>query len=847
MSTTIDSLDIQIKTSADQANASLDKLANTIERITNSVKGTKVTNSGGITSGIKNLFGGLNNYNTSAKRATKTTRSLAASFGHFYANMWLFVRGVKSLWKSIESTADYIEAYNYFDVSFGKIASEWKHEYSKFGYDNAEAYAKSFTTRMNDILGKMSGVSLAFGEDGSALLTETGIANLGMNIQEMTQAASNIASITNSVGQTGEVSLAAAQSLTALAGDISSLFNIDYSSAMTNLKSGLIGQSRALYKYGIDITNATLQTYAYEHGITKAVSEMSQAEKMQLRLLAILDQSKVSWGDLANTINSPSNMIRQFKNNIAELGTVLGQLFIPILSKVLPLINGVTIALKRLISAVAGFFGISIKISDFGSGYDSDDTADYLEDTADGYNSATAAAKKYQKTILGFDQLNKLNDNESSGGGISGGGGGFDLSADIMDATNEYLAVWNDAYKQMENKAMEFADKITTALFPVRMLLADIAHGNWELAGESLSLILTNVATFISDAISSVDWYKIGKNIGEFLSGIDWYAIFSSVGDLIMDAAGAIVSLALGFLSTLPDNVVNIVEDVMELLGDNISNITDLIIEAVEFAWESVVNACKPVADWINKNVIQPVWNFFSGLADGVINFAIETVDGAKNTWNNVSNWFKTNVTDPIYNTFNNLWENVKEATQEVWDFIVGIFNGDGDIFEGFVEGVSSVFKSIANRIISGINSVISSPFNKINSLLNKIRTITVLGLQPFKGLWSNNPLPVPRIPTFATGGFPEDGLFMANHGELVGQFSNGKTAVANNKQITEGIAQAVYPAVYNAVRSAMSDTSGVGGGQMIDNRIYIGEEEVARAVTRGQQKLNRRYQVSVT
>ena len=45
----------------------------------------------------------------------------------------------------------------------------------------------------------------------------------------------------------------------------------------------------------------------------------------------------------------------------------------------------------------------------------------------------------------------------------------------------------------------------------------------------------------------------------------------------------------------------------------------------------------------------------------------------------------------------------------------------------------------------------------------------------------------------FATGGFPEDGLFFANHNELVGQFSNGKTAVANNEQITEGIEHASY------------------------------------------------------
>ena len=51
------------------------------------------------------------------------------------------------------------------------------------------------------------------------------------------------------------------------------------------------------------------------------------------------------------------------------------------------------------------------------------------------------------------------------------------------------------------------------------------------------------------------------------------------------------------------------------------------------------------------------------------------------------------------------------------------------------------------------------------------------------------------RINAFANGGFPEDGLFFANHGELVGQFANGKTAVANNEQITDGIAMAVQNA----------------------------------------------------
>ena len=53
----------------------------------------------------------------------------------------------------------------------------------------------------------------------------------------------------------------------------------------------------------------------------------------------------------------------------------------------------------------------------------------------------------------------------------------------------------------------------------------------------------------------------------------------------------------------------------------------------------------------------------------------------------------------------------------------------------------------------------------------------------------------LPRIPKYQTGGFPEDGLFFANHNELVGKFSNGQTAVANNEQIISGITRGVRDA----------------------------------------------------
>ena len=398
----------------------------------------------------------LNGVQRSAQTATKSTWSLAKAFGKFYASYFMVVRGIKGLWTSIESTTDYIEAFNYYAVAFGKIGSEWGKDFEKFGYDNATDYANSFSDRVSALLGKLSGLQV---DVEGGLLTADGAKNLGLNIQEVTEFASQLASVTNSLGQTGETTTAVAKSMTMLAGDISSLFNVDYSSVATNLQSGLIGQSRALYKYGIDITNATLATYAYNLGVEKSISEMTQMEKQQLRVLAILDQSKVSWGDLSNTISSPSNMIRQFNTNIKETSMVLGQLFIPVLQKVMPVVNGTTIAIKRMLVGVASLMGVKIDFDAFGqNGYK--DTTDGLEDMANGYDDVAKATDKAQKGVRGFDELENRTTGTSKSGASTGTGDTIDLTDEIVKATEEYEKVWNDAFDKMENKAEAWADKV---------------------------------------------------------------------------------------------------------------------------------------------------------------------------------------------------------------------------------------------------------------------------------------------------------------------------------------------------------------------------------------------------
>lgn len=713
-----------------------------IIRMTNALAGLAST---GAASGraANSLGRNLNTYTASAKRATKSTFSLAAAFGRFYATYFLVIRGIKSLWKSIEGTTDYIEAFNYYTVAFNKVGKEWGKDFEKFGYDNAEDYAQSFGNRVNELLGKMSGLKVDV--DGG-LISESGMKNLGLNLQVITQYASQLASITNSLGQTGEVTTAISKSMTMLAGDISSLFNVDFSTVATNLQSGLIGQSRALYKYGIDITNATLQTYAYKYGIEKAVSEMSQAEKQQLRLLAILDQSKVSWGDLANTINSPSNMIRQFTNNVKEAGMVLGQLFIPVLQKVLPVINGVVIAIKRLLVSVANLLGIKIDFSSFGqgvSGYNED-----LEDTADALDKVGASAKKAKSYTLGIDELNIIDPNSGSSGSSSAGGAGIDLTKEIMDATAEYEKVWQEAFDKMQNTAMGWADKVSKVFKPVKDIIEDLSYAfkfdsdAWfKVAGMDTSKLVTGIFDWFTRAIDSVDWEKIGRHIGSFLDGMDWTAIFTSAGNFIETAIDAAIDLWKGSFDAAPiettiitaigllkftgvgDIIWGKISDKLSatVLGSSIGIVPTIAIAAV--TWEIGFNVGKSLGEAIfpDDKEIYENFSFFGegGFFDTIKNTDFSILFDAWKQMNSDAADFLTK-TMPI---------------RQFFDFLSQFKLDINDTF-----GLVSVFENLKPIVENWFNESVKPWFSaeKWNQLGTNIKTTLSTKWNEFTAWWKN-------------------------------------------------------------------------------------------------------------
>lgn len=653
MGAEIDRLEIAVEASASKANQQLDiliKKLNTVSSALGRIDTSRLGGMGSSMSGMskqysdagsafQKLSSGLQSFTGKANKATKKTKNLAAAFGTFYANSFLAIRGIKKLGSAIESSMDYIETYNYFKVTMDKIGSEFGNMYSQYGYDSAEAYVNSFSNRMNELTEKMTGFSV--GNDG--VLSMTDKIGLGLDPEAVMNFQASIAAITNSVGLMGENSINASKALTMLSADLSSLKNIDLDKVMTNLQSGLIGQSRALYKYGIDITNNTLQTYAYANGINKAVSEMTQAEKMQLRLVAILDQSRVAWGDQANTINSVANQYRILKQQVSNLARIIGNLLMPVVQKVLPVINGMVIALQRLFAWIGNLLGIDWSgiMDGISSGYGGsglEDLADSAGNAEDALKDANKAAEKFRTTTLGIDELN-INSPQDSSGSSSGYNSGIDLSGAIGDLLSEYESVWDKAFADALNKAQEYADKIC-AIFkklwdlaePTRKAIANLWNNGLKLLGQ---FTWDTIKDFWNNFLKPVGTWMLADNAGlprffnitnDLLMEIDWERLRSSLADFYT----SLQNLAKFTWTGLMDFYDSFLKPVaVWAIGEGLPRLVDIF------------TAFNNEVDWSKLNEsLNRFWEAIAPYAtqfgEGLIDFFEDVVEVAKD----VLNWF---------------------------------------------------------------------------------------------------------------------------------------------------------------------------------------------------------------
>ncbi|GLB24182.1 hypothetical protein LXJ15735_04230 [Lacrimispora xylanolytica] len=322
--------------------------------------------------------------------------------------------------------------------------------------------------------------------------------------------------------------------LTGLAGDVASFYNLSQDEAYTKLKSVFTGETETLKDLGIVMTQNALDSYAMANGYGKVTAKMSEAEKVALRYKFVQDQLALATGDFTRTSDQWANQVRLLQLNFDSLKATIGQGLINVLTPVIQVINTIIGKLMSLANAFKSFTElITGKKGAGGVASAAASGMGAVTDAADNASSAVSgtggAAKKAAKDIkgmsTGIDELNIINPDAGSGGGGSGSGAGagssyaadeFDmgtLDTEADDLGNKYQALIDRARElaSLFKGGFNIGFGDTSVLNSVQQSIQGI--------GQSLKDIFTDPAVLESaNDFANRLALNLGKSVGSMVS-----------------------------------------------------------------------------------------------------------------------------------------------------------------------------------------------------------------------------------------------------------------------------------------------------------------------------------------
>ena len=724
---------------------------------------------------------------------------------------------------------------------------------------------------------------------------------------EVENAISKFRVLTNSMGMNNEKSKEMSFNMTQLAYDMSAVSGNDVSQTVNQLTSALNGQTKALAEYGIAIDSNTMQQYLNAHGIDRKVSSLTAAQRAEVRYMQIMERSSGMQGYYAKTLMSPANAANIVKTQFRLLTREIGNVFIPILMALVPVVITVTRALRSLAQALAKLFGVNIDFSDYSDGLSlMSGGIDGIGDSADG------TSEKVKNMLRDFDDLHVVDFGDDVGGGTSGGaGGGAGGGASLFDPY-EYNGGWENLtnaldtipWDEIQKKAYDIGVKLAT------FLNDGIASTNWYSLGntvaQGLNTVLyfaygflstfnfeqfgTAIANFLNGALGNIDWGLLAKTLSAgiigalntltgFITTFDWGIILDAIIEFFMNVDyGGVAKAFQKFFGAAFGTIVKLQFTIAQKIGELISGAVDTAkayfqqkIEecggnVVLGILKGIVDGLIGIGQWIIDNIFTPFIDGFKQafgisspstvmeemgryIIEGLLNGIKSLVEKVTEIWNNMKNTAITifnNIKDKLSIIMSNIktmattqWENIKKTTLEkinnVKTNVSDKFNDIKNTIKTKIESARDIVKNAIDKIKSFFNFDWKLPDIKIPHFGIDWDASGVVG-QAFQKLGFPG-LPKLRVDWYAEGGFPDKGdLFIANEREpeLIGSMGN-RSVVANNRQITEGIAEATY----GAFRQAFSEMGDSFGG---DTLVYVGDTQITDIITKKKRIQDKRF-----
>lgn len=466
---------------------------------------------------IKASSASIGSFFSRMKSGFSSQSKLSSGFGGLASKLAKLVVGVnaaKGAFNGLKSAMDYssdlTEVQNVVDVSFGKYK------------------------------GKI--------ED----LAKTSIQDYGMSELTAKQIAGRFQSMGTAVGFSQKKMSGMSTELTKLSADMASFYNVNQEDVAKSMQSVFTGTTMPLRKYGIDLTQATLQEWAHKQGIDANIKSMSQAEKTMLRYQYVMSQTGAAQGDFARTANTWANQTRMLQQNFQNLGSTIGNIAINAFKPFVKAMNSTLVKLndfaKQARDALGKIFGWEYEEGGGSTQTYSDefaDAADGANDTADATKKATKAQKEFNKQLQGFDRLNNLtsskgkdNDGDGKGSGtsvgelsnIGSGSGGkwkrkdsifkkFESDIDTLEKLGKKIsdtlskAMESIDWKSIYEKAAGFGSGLASFL---NGLITPRLFGN---IGKTIAGALNTALTSLNSFATTFDWGNLGDSIASGING----------------------------------------------------------------------------------------------------------------------------------------------------------------------------------------------------------------------------------------------------------------------------------------------------------------------------------------
>jgi hypothetical protein len=510
--------------------------------------------------------------------------------------------------------------------------------------------------------------------------------------------------------------------------------------------------------------------------------------------------------EFSNGITSEGHRFAEALNMMSSSGlkmkNQLGSAFISLLAAIAPIVNAIIGLIVRLADAMSQLFaaftgGTYLKAKDV------------FKEWGDEAKSGAKAAKEWKNQLLGFDEINRLNEPSQGGGG---GGSALDPSQMFVDAPIE-----------------DWAQKIADMLGAIEVVAGAFALGLGLIlvcTGANIPLGLALIALGVTGIVAGLkeDWSLIPAGVAQTITSIMGFVggalvalgiILICTGHipigigLLLAGIGSIAAAVAVSWTKMPDNVKGVLRTVTAILGG-------ALLALGAFLTFTAANIPLGIglmaAGAIDLVATLPInWDFVKQKVKSIVASVLAILAGHLAVVGMILCFSVTGLPVGLA-----LLYSAYKTSQ-------GAFNIDDNAITRAVKKICDTVWGYISDVFGGLFSWVQSAHQWIQNILDGLSLVGDARAQQIQNDGSI------YLPGFASGGYPDEGqLFVAREAgpEMVGTIG-GRTAVANNDDIVAGIRDGVFEAVSAAV-------SGMGGDQIV--KVYLDSREIRV----GQQRLNR-------